>query len=147
MIINTIKAGNINAGDPRPLSQESLFPSGIFPLPFTEHAQKLQPRLLTFANYKQIDEIRHRLRVEGTAPAGYHQRPRVASLGSKDRYPREVKHIEHIGISKLISQREPQNIEILDRAPGLQAEQRQARTAHLGFHVHPGRSEEHTSEL
>ena len=56
-----------------------------------------------------------------------------------DRQPREIEHIENVGIAQLIHQCKADQIEILDRVAAFEGIERNVMLAHLLFHIAPGR--------
>jgi len=71
----------------------------------------------------EIKQIKKRLQRSGiidTGPPAYYNRHALTPFGCFQRDPGELKNLKDISIGQLILQREPEEITIADRPPGLQ---------------------------
>ncbi len=82
---------------------------------------QLVDQLLALADRDQVHERRHRLRVgEGADPA--HEDDRVVGTpeGGAARDPRLVQEAHHVDVVALVGDREPDEVEVRQRTPGLE---------------------------
>ena len=112
MVGDIIERRHINALDLCGFLQEP-FPAPALPLGLSVQVQHLQVYLLPFPQEKQVEEIRHRLRVAGTgAAAHYHMRKALAVLLPQWNTGK-VQHIQHTSIAQLILQGKHDDIELI----------------------------------
>ena len=130
-----IKGGDIDTGDGGQPAQQ-LFPA-FAPGPAVG-VEELQEHLLAVADDKSVDEVGHRLRVEAAGATGDDEGVGTISLRGQHRNPRQVEHVEHVGVGKLVPQRETDDIEVLERPLVFQAEEGDAALAQGGLQVCPG---------
>ena len=95
--------------------------------------------LLPLADHEGVDEAGHRGGVEGAGAAGDDQRVLLGPLFPPNRDPRQVQHVEDIGVAEFVLEREADGVEALQRRARFQRGQGDAVPAHLPLHVRPGR--------
>jgi len=126
VVARGIQRGDVDAGYGGGADQK------IAPLsaaPGTIGVDQLNQRLFAIADHDQIQEIGHRLRVEGAAAAGDHQRRVVAALGGQHGQAGQIEHIEHVGQVQFISEREAHDVESGEGPARFQAVERQPASA------------------
>ena len=102
---------------------------GCLPLP--QVLQKFQYYILAVPQDEEVDEIGHRLRVAGAGPARDDEVFALPAVLAAHRDAREIEHVEHAGIAKLVLEREADHVEGRKAVPALDREQRQAVFADL----------------
>ena len=136
VIGHIIERGHINAFDLRGRLQK-LFLAPAFRFRGFQQIEHLVEHLFAFAETKQIKKRRHRFGVAHARAAADHDRRKVRSVGSADRQPGKVEHIQHIRVAKLIHQCKADEVERFDRVAALKRIQRQIPFAHERFHIVP----------
>ncbi len=95
--------------------------------------------LLAVAEHHDVDEIGHRLGVEGRVPAHDHERVQVAALGGHQRDPGQVEAGEHVGVAQLGGERDPDEVERAEWAVAVDRERRDVALTHQPLEVGPHR--------
>ena len=87
---------------------------------------------------KGVHEGRHRLGLGCDRTPGDHERMPGAALPAAEGDPAEIQHGQHVREGQLVLQRKAHDVEIRQRAPGFEADEREAAFAQLLLHVRPG---------
>ena len=100
--------------------------------------QQIQHRiggLFPLAQEDDVRKLRHRLRVAGAGAAKGHNGGQRLSIPGTQRHPRQIQHIQNIGIRQLILHGKADHIKVLDRVAAFQGKQRFAVGAHQRLHI------------
>jgi hypothetical protein len=94
---------------------------------------------LAVADQEHVDERRDGLRVCGHGAARDDQRVGLPALVRPARDATQVQHLQDVGVGELELQREAHDVEVAQRPPRLEREQRHLVLAELRLHVGPHR--------
>ena len=100
--------------------------------------QQIQHRiggLFPLAQEDDVRKLRHRLRVAGAGAAKGHNGGQRLSIHGTQRHPRQIQHIQNIGIRQLVLHGKADHIKVLDRIAAFQGKQRFAVGAHQRLHI------------
>ena len=97
--------------------------------------------LLTFANDKGIDEIRHRLGIEAGVPARDDQGIAFITIAAENGHAGQINHVQGVGVELLVWQTDAKQVKFAHRSLAFQRIKRDLLPAHDGFHIKPGRKD------
>ena len=134
MIGNLVEGRNIHTRDLRRPPQElSAGPAGLLGLGV--EIADVQHQLLALAQLKKVKKFRNRLRVAGTGAAAHDNGRKAGAVGSAQRDPRQIEHIENRGVGQLILQGKAHQVKRGHRVQALQCVERLAAFAQQLFKV------------
>ncbi len=138
VIFRVVKTGHINAVQRQQPAQKLGAPAtGAF-VSFI-YVDDFVKALLGFADVKEIYKISQRLGIIRARPTRANYRGVVAALPRKNRYPRQIQHINQIRITHFVLQRERHKVERTHIVAAFEREQRQALGTHKPLHISPRR--------
>ena len=132
-----IEGRDVDALDLGGLPQKLLLAPALL-LGLAIQGDVLQGDLLPFTQDKQVHEGGQRLRVIAAGTARHDERREFRPLLAAQRQPRQVQHVQDIGVGHLIAQREADDIKVRNRVAALQGVEQQPLPAHFLLHISPG---------
>ena len=138
VVVHVVKARHVHALDLRQRTEQRLTRLAAHGL---HGARNVQDHLFAFPDGESVDEFGHRFGVVGGMAARDHQRVTLVALFGAQGHPRQVQHVEHVGIKLLVGDADRQDVEILHGVLAFQPVKRQPLAAHHRFHIHPGRKD------
>ncbi len=133
---------HVDAGDPGQPGQQLAPARAAAPEPAGGHRLcDLDGHLLAVAHREAVEEVGHRLGVEGARSAAHHQRIVLAALGRQQRDAGQVQHGQHAGVGQLELERHPEHVEGADRRARLEREEREPALPEHPLHVRPGQED------
>ena len=106
-------------------------------LPVADDVGDGEHGLLAVADDGGVDEVGDRLGVERRVPAGDDERVAVVAVGGVQRDAGEVERGQHVRVAELGGERQPEQVEVADRAVRVDGELRDAVLAHERLEVRP----------
>ena len=139
-VLHVVEAGNIDRSRPRQ-SKQQLFPTTRSPLtlPLGDDAGDQQDGFLAIPEDRGVQEIRDRLRIEGRMPAGDDERLITMAICRVHRNPREIECVEHVRVSELGREGQPEDVEISHRSMTVDGELRNTVFSHQFLEIGPHR--------
>ena len=137
-ISDIIETGDIHAwkfcGPAQKLdSVKSLLPA------FLVQIQKITVSCLSFSNIENIKKISQGFRIVGTWTAPDNYRTVFPPVSCIDGNLGQIQHLEHIGVTHFILQRDSQKIELFHRILRFQRKQRDMLLSHDSIQIYPWR--------
>ena len=131
VVVDLVHRGHVDPGDRRQLAQHALTRRAPRARPRADHLGDLAHRLLAVADHEGVDEVGHRLGVEGAVPTDDHERVLGPAVLGPDGHPGQVEALEHVGVHELGGEAEGDHVEVTGRVVGVDGEQRHAGGPHL----------------
>ena len=100
-----------------------------------EQVGDLEDHLLTVAEHDGVEEVGHRLGVEGAGTAAQHERVGVVPVRGPERQSRQVEHGENVGVAEFVRQGDAEHVVAAQADPRLEGEERQPGAAQGRLHV------------
>ena len=138
LIGDIIERRHVYAGDPGSVAQKFFFRGAALFVHGVE-IHDLTVDLLPFAEGKQVEKVRDRLRVAGAGAAAHHDGSKTLAVRRAHRQTGKIQHIEDVRIAQLILQREADKVEIPDRVAAFERVKRDVLLPHFFFHIRPRR--------
>jgi hypothetical protein len=103
-----------------------------------EGVADLQDHLLALPHDHRVEEVRQRLRIQDARSSGHDQRLGFTPLGGDQADPAQIEHVQQVRVGQLVAEADPQDVEVSQRPPSLDAPQRQPFRSKSGLKVDPG---------
>ncbi|MBR2004947.1 MAG: HAMP domain-containing protein [Thermoguttaceae bacterium] len=109
--------------------------------------EERRERFFAVANEENVDEIGHNLRRRGGGASGDDQRRFERTIDAAKRNPGEVEHRQHVRITKLVLEREAEEVERGERRERFERVNREVRVAEDRLHIETGAKGAFASEI
>ena len=137
---HVVEAGDVDVARDREAAQQLVATAGsVLGLPLPDDVGDREDDLLAVAEDGGVEELRDRLGVERRMASGQDDRVVLGAVGGAQRDAGEVERVDHVGVAELGGEAEPEEVEVTDRAVGVDGELRDGLLAQHPLHVRPHR--------
>src|SRR5579875_3250139 len=127
---------HVEAGDRGERGEER---PAVPPIPGAHDVDDFADGLLAVAEQHAVEKRRQRLGVERARPPRDHQRVARPPRRRAQRHPPELEHGEQVRVGELVLEAEADHVEVREREPALERDERQSPRAQERLEVGPGR--------